>query len=71
MHNLSRLHLASARPGEALPLAQAALAAHAAALGDAHPWTRASASAAAQALAALGRADEAAELRARFGVEKA
>ena len=40
-----------------------------AALGDNHSWTKDSARITADALAALGRADEAAEVRARYRIE--
>jgi len=40
-----------------------------AALGDNHSWTKDSARITADALAALGRADEAAEVRARYRLE--
>jgi hypothetical protein len=49
-------------------LAEAALATHAATNGPNNPWAKDSAAAAAYALDALGRADEAAALRARFGL---
>ena len=39
-----------------------------AALGPGHAWTKDSASACADALAALGRADEAAAVREKYGV---
>jgi len=41
---------------------------HAARGGPDHPWTKDSARTTADALAILGRADEAAALRARFGI---
>jgi hypothetical protein len=47
----------------------AALLAHEATGGLDHPWTKDSARTTADALAALGRAEEAAALRARFGIE--
>jgi hypothetical protein len=63
--NLGRCHfaillLASGNTSEAAALGEAALAAHHAALGLAHPWTRDSARITADALAALGRTGEAA-----------
>ena len=51
------------------PLAEAALAAHACVLGADHAWTRDSARINADALAALGRNQEAAALRLRYGIE--
>jgi hypothetical protein len=60
----------SGNPGEALSFGEAALAAHEKLLGQAHPWTKNSASITADALDALGRADEAAALRARYGLER-
>jgi hypothetical protein len=57
--------LDTARAAEALPLAQTALATHETAN---HPSTKDSARVTADALAALGRADEAAALRARYGL---
>ena len=57
------------RPREALSLAEGALAVHDAANGPNHLWTRDSARVTADALDALGRADEAAALRARYGLE--
>jgi hypothetical protein len=49
---------------------EAALDAHEKTLGQDHPWTKDSASVSADALAALSRTDEAAALRARFGLER-
>jgi hypothetical protein len=66
--NLARLRLAQGAPSEALALSDAALAAHDKVLGTNHPWTKASARVNAVALDALGRADEAAALRARYGL---
>ncbi len=68
--NLAWLLLASGNPGEAVSLAEAALAAHEKVLGEDHPWAKNSASVTAVALDALGRADEAAALRIRYGLEK-
>ncbi len=65
--SLARLYLALSAPAEALPLAETALAAHEKVLGAAHPTTQISAGIAAAALDALGRGEEAAALRARFG----
>ena len=61
--------LADGNAAEALTYSEAALAAHKKALGEDHPWTKNSAGITADALAALGRADEAAALRARFGIK--
>jgi tetratricopeptide (TPR) repeat protein len=66
--NLARALVASGCPTEALGLGQAALAAHDSALGADHAWTRDSARVTAAALDALGRADDATALRARYGV---
>jgi len=62
------LLVASDRAGEALPHAEAALAAHDKALGLNHPWTKDSAGVTADALDALGRGAEAEALRARYGL---
>jgi tetratricopeptide (TPR) repeat protein len=59
--NLARLLVATG-------LGQTALAAHEDALGPDAAWTRDSAAATADALAALGRADEATALRSRYGL---
>ena len=64
----ARLLLLTERPDQALLLAEQALAAHAKVNGPNHPWTKDSARVTADALAALGRADEAAALRARYGL---
>ncbi len=66
--NLAGLHLALGAPAEALPLAEIALAAHEKVLGAAHTRTQNSARITADALDALGRGEEAAALRAWFGV---
>ena len=66
--NLGNLWLAQGAPAEALALAEPALAAHEKVLGAAHPWTQGSARVTADALDALGRGEEAAGVRARFGV---
>jgi hypothetical protein len=58
--------LDAGRAAEALPLAQTALSTHEAASGANHLWTKDSARVTADALAAVGRADEAAALRARY-----
>jgi hypothetical protein len=49
---------------------EAALAAHDNILGTDHPWTKDSARVTADALAALGRADEAPALRHRYGISQ-
>ena len=64
----TRLLLDTARAAEALPLAQTAPATHEAASGANHPWTKDSARVTADAPAALGRADEATALGARYGL---
>lgn len=68
--NLAKLLLASGNPGEALTFGETALAAHERALGQDHPTTKSSARVTAATLAALGRVEEAAALRARFGLER-
>jgi tetratricopeptide (TPR) repeat protein len=67
--NLAVLLLESGNPGEAFPLGDAALTAQEKSVGQDHPWTKDSASVTAEALDALGRAAEAAALRARYGLE--
>jgi tetratricopeptide (TPR) repeat protein len=66
----ARLFLDTGRPAEALALAEAALAIHAASSGRNHVWTRESAGVTADALDALGHADEAAALRRRYGIKR-
>ncbi len=66
--NFAHLLLASGNPGKALAFGEPALAAHEKLLGQNHSWTKDSATVTADALDALGRADEAAALRARFGL---
>jgi tetratricopeptide (TPR) repeat protein len=66
--NQSRLRLAGDVPADALSLAERALAGHEKLLGADHRRTRDSAGHAANALDALGRADEAAAVRARYGI---
>jgi len=51
-----------------LTLGETALGAHDKALGQDHAWTRHSARVTADALDALGRTEEAKELRERYGV---
>ena len=65
----ARLFLDTGRATEALSLARAALATHETASGPNHPWTKDSARVTADALDALSRTDEAAELRARYGID--
>ena len=67
--NLARLLLADGNAAEALTYSDAALVAHKIALGEDHSWTKHSAGITADVLAALGRADEAAALRARFCID--
>jgi tetratricopeptide (TPR) repeat protein len=64
----ARLLLNTNRPAEALALGEAALATHETASGPNHPWTKNSARVTADALEALGRAEQAAALRARHGL---
>ena len=66
---LDRRLMAVGNSAEALSLGAAALAAHETALGADHPWTKESARATADALAALGRPDEAAALRTHYALE--
>jgi tetratricopeptide (TPR) repeat protein/transcriptional regulator with XRE-family HTH domain len=64
----ARLFLDMDRAADALPFAQAALATHEEISGPNHPWTKDSARVAADALTALDRGEEAAELRARYSI---
>jgi tetratricopeptide (TPR) repeat protein len=66
--NLARVLLMSRQPTEALPLGETALTAHDKVLGRDHTWTKESARVTADALDALGRAEEAKALRERYGV---
>ena len=66
--NLSRLRLLMGRPTEALTLCETALTANDKVLGRDHAWTKGSARVTADALDALGRAEEAKALRERYGV---
>jgi tetratricopeptide (TPR) repeat protein len=66
-YNLARLLLANGNAAAALPFSEDALAAHEKTLGQNHHWTKDSARVTAEALAALGRADEATALRSRYG----
>jgi hypothetical protein len=65
----ARLFLNTGRATDALSYAQAALAIHEATSGLTHHWAKDSARAAAEALDALDRAEEAARLRTRYGIE--
>ncbi|MGA2289113.1 FxSxx-COOH system tetratricopeptide repeat protein [Bradyrhizobium sp.] len=67
-YHLARLHLAEGNAADALKFSEVAVAAHEKALGVRHRFTRDSARIAADALAALGRAAEAAVLRGRYGM---
>ena len=65
----ARLLLMTDRPAEALQLARTALAAHERVNGPNHIWTRDSAGVTADALAALGLAEEAKALRKKYSLE--
>ena len=67
--NFARLLLADGNAAQALTHSEAALAAHKKALGEDHRWTKDAARVTADALDALGRADEATALRARFSIK--
>jgi hypothetical protein len=67
---LARLLLDTGNADDAHKLAEAALSAYEKLLGKNDPWKKESASITADALDALGRAGEAAALRARHGLEK-
>jgi hypothetical protein len=66
--HFARLLVSTERTSEALAFGEAALATHQAASGSSHPWTKDSARVTADALDALGRAEEAKALRERFGL---
>jgi tetratricopeptide (TPR) repeat protein len=66
--HLAELLLRSNQPTQALALAETALSTDDKALGRAHPWTQDSARVTADALEALGRTDEAKELRERYAL---
>ena len=68
--HLARLLITSCHTKEALGRAETALRAHEKVLGPNHRWTKDTACVTAEALDALGRADQAAALRARYGVER-
>jgi hypothetical protein len=65
----ARLFLDTCRPADALLMAEAALAVHATVNGPSHPWTKDSAQVTADALDALGRSEEAAALREKYGLQ--
>jgi tetratricopeptide (TPR) repeat protein len=65
----ARLFLDTGRAAEALSFARAALVVHETTSGSNHPWTKDSARVTADALDAQGCTDEAAELRARYGID--
>jgi hypothetical protein len=67
---LARLLWDSGFPRQAYTVGNAALVAHAKALGKKHDWTIASARITATALETLGRAKEARALRKRYGIRK-
>ena len=67
--NLARLLITSCHAREALGSAETALRGHEKVLGPSHRWTKDTARVTAEALDALGCADQAAALRARYGVE--
>ena len=68
LNNLACLLQAQGNLAGARPLFERALAIRERALGPEHPWTKGWARVTANALAALGRADKAAALRARYGL---
>jgi tetratricopeptide (TPR) repeat protein len=65
----ARLLLDTGHAADAYAAAATALAIHAAAIGPHHSWTKDSARVTTDALDALGRADEAAALREKYGIE--
>ncbi len=65
---LARVLLAMGHPAQALALSETALAGHDKALGPNNPWTKDSARVNAEALDALGRAEDAAALRAHYAL---
>jgi tetratricopeptide (TPR) repeat protein len=67
--NLARLLLAAGSAGEAHAFAETALVGHERVFGKNHRWTRESAETAADALAVLGRAEEAQVLRNSYALE--
>jgi tetratricopeptide (TPR) repeat protein len=67
-HNLALLALKVGQPTEAFALGETALTAYDKILGPDHAWTKDSARVTADALDALGRAEEAKTLRERYGL---
>jgi len=67
-YNIAGTLLIENRAAEALPFAQASLAGLATALGSDHAFTKEAARLLGETLAALGRGDEAAEVRAKHGL---
>lgn len=67
--NYARLLVDSAKAPEAHAISETALAIHASMKGLDHPWTKDSARITADALDALGRSDEAAAVREKYGVK--
>ena len=65
----ARLLLDTGQAADAYAAAATALAIHAATIGPHHSWTKDSARVTADALDALGRAEEAAVLREKYGIE--
>jgi tetratricopeptide (TPR) repeat protein len=68
-YSFARLLLVDGEAAEALTYSEVALTAHEKALGENHPWSKDSARITADALAKLGRAEEAVALRRRHGIE--
>jgi uncharacterized protein HemY len=68
--NLGNLLLEQKYPTDALRLAEAALDANDKVLGREHPSTKSAGRVTADALDALGRSEEAAALRKRYGIEE-
>jgi tetratricopeptide (TPR) repeat protein len=68
LNNLAILNKAQGKVADALPLSERALTIRDKALGPNHPWTKDSARVTADALDALGRSEEAAALRERYGL---
>jgi len=66
--NLASVRLDERAPSDALAMAETALAAHDKVLGANHPWTKETAGVVAGALYALGRAEEASAVRAKYGI---
>jgi tetratricopeptide (TPR) repeat protein len=66
--NYARLLAQAGQAAEAHTISEAALAIHTATKGENHPWTKDSARVTADALDALGRGDEAAAVREKYGI---